>query len=102
MSNTSDGFKNNRVGPVIRAGDIAQAAIDAAEIDNEGKEVFVQDRHAYIRLETDHEFVLKRETMEEMLGRPFETKEIEINLGSFAGKIDINPDQIRFYFDKKL
>lgn len=102
MSNTSDGFKNNRVGPIIRAGEVAQAAVDAAEIDNEGREIFVQDRHAYIRLEADNEFVLQRATMEEMLGRPFETKEIEINLGSFAGKIDINTDRIRFYFDKQL
>ena len=102
MNNEADGYKNNRVGPVFRAGDVAQAAVEAAEIDNEGKELHIEDRTAYIRLETEGEFILRRVTMEEMLGRPFEMREMEINLGSFAGKIEIDVDQMRLYFDKRL
>jgi len=93
---------NNRVGPIIRGGEVAEAAVEAAEIDNEGKEIFIEDRKAYVRIATDQEFILKRETMEEMLGRPFEMRELEINLSSFAGIIDMGQDQARFYLSKTV
>lgn len=91
-------LRNNRVGPVFRAGEVAQAAIIAAEIDNPGKEIIVDDRVAYVRIYTDDEFLLTREAMSEALGRNFEMREVEINLASFAGRIDANSDRIRFYF----
>ncbi len=92
--------KSNRVGPVIRAGDVAKAAHEAIEIDNPGKEVFVDDRGAYVRVECDQECVLTRETMEEVLGRSFEIRELEINLTSFSGQIDVSQDRVRFYLTK--
>lgn len=101
-NSTATAYKNNRVGPIIRAGDVAQAAIEAAEIDNPGKDVHVEDRSAYIRLEAEKEFILKRETLEEMLGRAFEMRELEINLSSFAGQIDMGTDQVRFYLEKTI
>ncbi len=102
MSTTETAYKNNRVGPIIRGGELAEAAIEAAEIDNPGKELFIEDRSAYIRIATDQEFILKRETLEEMLGRPFEMRELEINLSSFAGLIDMGTDQVRFYLTKTV
>jgi len=101
-NNTAEAYKNNRVGPIIRGGDVAQAAIEAAEVDNPGKEIHVEDRSAYIRLEAEGEFVLKRETLEEMLGRHFEMRELEINLSSFAGQIDMDSDQVKFYLMKSI
>ena len=102
MSDTGAGYKNNHVGPIIRGGELAEAAIEAAEIDNEGKELVIEDRKAYVRLQTETEFILKRETLEEMLGRPFQMRELEINLSSFAGQIDMGTEQVRFYLTKKL
>jgi toluene monooxygenase system protein D len=102
MSGAEEGFNNNRVGPILRAGDVANAALEAAEIDNEGKEIFIEDKTAYIRMAADNEFILKRDTMEEMLGRSFEMREIEIHLGSFAGQLEITEEQIRFYFNKSV
>ena len=93
---------NNRVGPVIRAGEVAHAAIEAAQIDNPGKKFVVEDRLAYVRIETEDECVLKRATMEEVLGRPFRMQEIEINLSSFAGQIETNTEFVRFYFNRRL
>ncbi|MFA5122117.1 MmoB/DmpM family protein [Zavarzinia sp.] len=94
---TADGYKNNRVGPILRAGDVAQAAIQAVEDDNPGKEVHIEDRTAYIRIECEDECVLTRASMEAALGRPFQMRELEINLGSFSGQIDTSPERIRFY-----
>ena len=102
MSSSDEGYKNNRVGPIVRAGDVANAAVDAAEVDNEGKELFIDDNLAYIRMAAEGEFILKRETMEEMLGRSFEMRELEINLSSFAGQIEMGRDQVRFFYEKTL
>ncbi len=95
-------YMNNRVGPVLRAGDVAQAVVEAAEIDNPGKEIKVEDRMAYVRIETEGEMIIRRSTLEEVLGRPFEMRELEINLSSFAGQIDVTEDYARFYLEKRL
>jgi len=100
--NAGDAINNNRVGPVMRAGDVAQAAAEAAEMDNPDKDVVVEDKVAYLRISADGELVLTRESMEECLGRPFQMQEIEINLASFSGQIDVDSDRARFYFDKTV
>lgn len=101
-SNFSQGYINNRVGPVIRSGEIAQAVIEAAEEDNPGKEISVKDELAYVRIDTDDEMIIRRETIQRALGRSFEIQEIEINMACFAGRIENTTDYIRFYFEKKL
>ena len=98
----SDGYKNNRVGPVLRCSEITEAVIDAAREDNPGKEIRVDDKGAYIRIDTEGELIITRLTLEEMLGRPFRMSELEINLGSFAGRIETTHDFVRFYFNKSL
>lgn len=95
-------YHNNMVGPVMRAGDLAMAVIEAARIDNPGKEVFVEDKRAYIRIHTDQEMILRRETIEEELGRPFKMNDLEVDLSSFAGQIESRGDSVRFYFEKTL
>ena len=95
-------FHNNMVGPVMRAGDLAAAVIEAAKVDNPGKEIFVEDKRAYIRIHTEHEMILRQSTIEEELGRPFKMNDLEVDLSSFAGQIESLGDSVRFYFTKKL
>jgi toluene monooxygenase system protein D len=90
------------VGPVMRSGDLALAIIEAAKIDNPDKEVFVDDKRAYMRIHTEHEMILRRETIEEELGRPFKMNDLEVDLSSFAGQIETGSDFIRFYFITKV
>lgn len=99
---SGDASENNRVGPIIRSGEVAQAVAEAVEIDNPDKEIFVDDKVAYLRIAMEHECILRKETMEEILGREFEMRELEINLSSFAGQIETTPDYVRFYFEKIL
>jgi toluene monooxygenase system protein D len=101
-SSSVQAYHNNMVGPVMRAGDLAQAVIAAAQIDNPDKEVFVDDRRAYIRIHTNHEMVLRRKTIEEELGRPFKMNDLEVDLSSFAGQIESQDNAVRFYFTKKI
>jgi toluene monooxygenase system protein D len=101
-TDASNAYKNNRVGPILRAGDVAIAAAEAIAIDNPKKKVTVEDRVAYLRIECDDECILTRKTMEEVLGRPFQMREIEINLSSFSGQIETSTDKVRFYMNKHL
>ena len=95
-------YMNNRVGPILRRGEIAAAAVEAAAEDNPGKAIRVDDKVAYIRIDTEGELILKRSTMEEMLGRPFRMAELEVDLSSFAGRIEVHAEFVRFYFAKTV
>ena len=97
-----DGHKNNRVGPIFRTGELADAAIDAMEEDNPDKEFIIKDQKAYIRVETDHECVIRRKTMEDILGRSFDMQELEVVLASFSGQIEAEQEYMRFYFVTKM
>lgn len=99
---TAEGYKNNRVGPVLRASNITAAVIEAAQEDNPSKEIRVDDKLAYIRIDAEGELILRRATLEQALGRPFRMSELELNLGSFAGRIETADDYVRFYFEKTL
>ena len=46
--------------------------------------------------------LIKRETMEAHLGRPFHMQELETVLSSFAGQIETSAHYMRFYLTKNL
>lgn len=94
--------ENNVVGPVMRQGDLAKAVAEAAEVDNPDKTISVDDKVAYLRIQTDGEMIIRRQTIEEALGRPFQMRQLEIDLSSFAGRIEMTADQVRFYFNMQL
>lgn len=93
---------NNRVGPVLRQGALAKAVAEAAEADNPDKTITIDDKVAYVRISTDGEMILRRSTIEEMLGKSFQMYELEVELSSFSGRIENGSEQIRFYFEKTL
>lgn len=101
-SNAGQAYHNNLVGPVMRAGDLAMAVIEAARVDNPGKEILVEDKRAYIRIHAEQEMILRQQTIEEELGRPFKMNDLEVDLSSFAGQIESQDNAVRFYFTKKL
>lgn len=49
-----------------------------------------------MRVKVAGECIVRRETVERMLGRPFEMREIEINMPAFAGHIRTSTDAFRF------
>jgi len=93
---------SNKVGPVLMTGEIADAAIEALEEDNPGKTFEIQDHEAYMRVQTDNECIIRRETMAKILSRPFVMQELEVVLSTFAGRIDLTADYVRFWLKKKL
>lgn len=97
-----DKAHNNMVGPIMRQGALAQAVFEAAEVDNPGKEILLEDKIAYLRIQTEDEMILRQETIQEMLGRPFKLNQLEVDMASFAGQIETKADHVRFYFSKHL
>lgn len=96
----SSTVSKNSVGPVLRSGELADAVAEAAREDNPGRVVTVEDHSAYIRVKVDHECVLERETIERHLGRPFAMSELQADLASIAGQLEISDTRMRFYFTK--
>ena len=92
----------NTVGPVLSAGEIADAAVEAIYQDNPDQDIRIEDHTAYIRIETQTECLIRRQTLEACLGRPFQMQELETVLSSFAGQIETDSEYMRFYLDKKL
>jgi toluene monooxygenase system protein D len=101
-TSTAQAYRNNRVGPVLRASPLTAAVVEAAEEDNPDKQIRVDDKVAYVRIDCESELILRRATIERALGRPFRMSELEVELGSFAGRIETTQDHVRFYFEKTL
>jgi toluene monooxygenase system protein D len=93
---------NNKVGPILRQGELARAIAEAAVLDNPGKTVAVDDMVAYLRVQTDDEMIIRRQTIEEMLGRSFAMRDLEVELSSFAGRIETHSDHVRFWFARHM
>ena len=85
------------VGPVFRPGELASIAVEAIETDNPNRDLKVEDRVGYIRVETEKECIINRETIEQILGRSFQMSELETILSSFSGRIEVTEEFMRFY-----
>lgn len=90
-----------RAGPLLRGGEISVVAVDAIEEDNPGKEIHVDDHRTYVRVEAEGGLVIRRATMERLLGRPFAMQELEVNLTGYSGQIDTHDEYMRWYFIKQ-
>jgi toluene monooxygenase system protein D len=91
----SDEIRIKLVGPVIRGmdDDIINAVIDAAEDDNPERDIIVDDRSGYVRIQAEKSFVLTQQSMAKKLGRPFQLSELEPSLVSFAGRLTTMDDK---------
>ncbi|HBI04551.1 MAG TPA: toluene monooxygenase [Paenibacillaceae bacterium] len=86
-----------KVGPVFRGNEMAEFFIEAMQLDNPGKDMEVVDRGGYVRVMFDNYCVITKQSVEEILGRQFKMPgELEVNLASFAGKINTCSDKVEF------
>lgn len=89
-------------GPLLRGGEIANSAIEAIKMDNPDKRLKIVDHGSYVRVEAQGGLVIRRATMERILGRPFKMQELEVNLTGFSGKIETDENQMRWFFKRKI
>jgi toluene monooxygenase system protein D len=95
---SSDEVHYDAVGPIMRNGELAEAVIDAVEHDNPDSDVFVTDRGDYVHIHTLNDCRLTRASLERSLGRPFELAFLEIEMPSFAGRMQTTDCEYRWYF----
>ncbi len=87
-------------GPVFRGGEIANAALEAIREDNPNKEIVVADHGTYMRVEAQGGLVIRRKTLEGILGRNVDLQEVQGNLSSFSGQIETLDSEIRWFFKR--
>ncbi len=79
-------------GPVLEAGDVARAVVEA--ILEAHPEAEVVDRGAYLRVRAPGRCSFRREAVERRLGRPFRLPgDLELVMTAFAGRLDVSEEE---------
>lgn len=87
------------VGPVLEAGEAAQAVIAAIRELNPGLEV--RDRGAYLRVRVPRRCVVTRDAIERSLGRPFLLPgDLECVMPSFQGRFQVSEQEAVWSFEE--
>jgi toluene monooxygenase system protein D len=84
------------VGPVLRMSDDVDGIVAAIVDDNPGREVTVVDLGAYTRVSGDGELRVTRESIARHLGRDFAMRQLEGLMASFAGRIEMTSEEVRW------
>jgi toluene monooxygenase system protein D len=94
----TEAVSHDLVGPVVRAGALAEAIIDAVAEDNPDRDVLVFDRDDYVRIHTTRECRLTRASLEKHLGRPYQLAALEIEMPSFTGRLRTRTDEYVWFY----
>lgn len=74
----------------FQANEETRPIIEAIEIDN--PQAVVNREPAMVKIDAPGRLVIRRETVEEQLGRPFDLQEMQINLITLSGNLDEDDD----------
>jgi toluene monooxygenase system protein D len=85
------------VGPVIRAGRLADSVIDAVAEDNPDSDVLVMDRDDYVRIHTRGTCRLTQASLQKWLGEPMQLAALEIEMPSFKGRMRTRTDEYLWF-----
>jgi toluene monooxygenase system protein D len=85
-------------GPVLRNSEMTQAIVEAMEEDNPSKKMIIADHNGYMRVEAEDGLILRRATVEGVLGRKFRMQELELIMSAFSGQIEMTTEYARWYF----
>ena len=88
----------NLVGPVLRMVDDVDAVVRAIVEDNPDREIELVDRGAYIRVQAEGFLRVSRNSIERQVGRPYQMRELEQMLASFAGRIETTSDEVTWRY----
>jgi len=71
--------------------DDSRSIVDALLADNPG--ATLDEQPAMVKIDCEGKLTLKRESVEERMGRPFNLQELYLNLISLSGNIDETDDE---------
>ncbi len=75
----------------LQANEDTRPVIDAIQIDN--PEAQVERQPAMVRITASNYLVVRRETIEEQIGRSYDLQELQINLITLSGNVDEDEDE---------
>jgi len=76
----------------LQANEETRPIIEAIEIDN--PKCIVNRQPAMVKIDAPDQLVIRRETIEEQLGRPFDLQELQINLITLSGNVNEDEDTL--------
>ena len=76
----------------LQANEETRPIIDAIEIDN--PKAVVNRQPAMVKIDAPNQLVIRRETIEEQLGRAYDLQELQINLITLSGNVDEDEDTL--------
>lgn len=80
----------------FQANDDTRALVEAIEADN--PDASVTHMPAMVKIDCPGRIVVKRESIEGLIGREFDLRELQINLISLSGNIDESDDEFVLYW----
>ncbi len=93
---TEHAAKSRYVGPVMKAGEVGDAVLEAIREDNEGRAIEVEEHASYLRIKVEGECLIQFATVGDMLGRDVALADIEAQMPAFEGFIRTEEGRIRF------
>lgn len=76
----------------LQANEETRPIIEAIEIDN--PKAVVNRQPAMVKIDAPDHLVIRRETIEDQLGRAFDLQELQINLITLSGNVDEDEDTL--------
>lgn len=76
----------------LQANEETRPIIEAIEIDN--PQAVVNREPAMIKINAEGRLVIRRETIEEQMGRDFDMQELNVNLITLSGNVDEDEDAL--------
>ncbi|GGF66219.1 MmoB/DmpM family protein [Alteromonas lipolytica] len=77
---------------ILQANEETRSIVDAIEQDNPDAEVVHEP--AMVKVQAEGHLVVRRETIEEEIGREFDMQELNINLITLSGNVDEDEDAL--------
>jgi len=81
----------------FQTNDETRSIVEAIEADN--KDAIVLRYPAMVKIEMPGRLVIRRETIEELIGRAYDLRELNLNLISLSGNIDESEDEFVLFWN---
>lgn len=88
---------NDSVFIAFQANDETRPIIEAIEADNPGAKIVRYP--AMVKIDRPGRLVVKRETIEENIGRAYDLRELQVNLISLSGNIEESDDEFVLHWN---
>ncbi len=90
--------EKDRVFIAFQTNDDTRSIVEAIEADN--AEAIVSRYPAMVKIEVPGRLVIRRETIEDLIGRAYNLRELQINLISISGNIEESDDEFVLHWNQ--